>query len=227
MLAILQYSSTLDEHGAEEVRWDVGQQRDRDEGRHAEHEDDGGTEQAVRHPGARRELRRRDDVRASEPAEDTWLSIYTINSICFLNSTKLGFRRRRAWEIFQPAFISCTGPGGTIFSTWYRHRSNFILKARRGWAVATHSLSAASRYYNLTGVRVHEMNETNMVVAPPPPPEISVLLIGGVSAHVVTAAALAGSLPNLSDVKFCKVSEWLRDSRQISVNDPKISGGQS
>ena len=43
----------------------------------------------------------------------------------------------------------------------------------------------------------------------------------------VTVAALAGSLPNLSDVKFCKVSEWLRDSRQISVNDPKISGGQS
>ena len=64
-------------------------------------------------------------------------------------------------------------------------------QALRGWALVTHSLGAASDYFNLTVVRVHEMNETNTVVAPPPPPEISVLLIGGVSAHVVTAAALA------------------------------------
>lgn len=34
----------------------------------------------------------------------------------------------------------------------------------------------------------------------------------------VTAAALAGSLPNLTDVKFCRVSDWLRDSRKRNVN---------
>jgi hypothetical protein len=34
-----------------------------------------------------------------------------------------------------------------------------------------------------------------------------------------TAAALAGTLPQMSDVKFCRVSEWLRDSRiAISSN---------
>jgi peptidoglycan-N-acetylglucosamine deacetylase len=42
-----------------------------------------------------------------------------------------------------------------------------------------------------------------------------------------TAAALAGSLPNLSDVKFCKVSEWLRDSHHNNANNSKFSGGQS
>jgi peptidoglycan-N-acetylglucosamine deacetylase len=43
----------------------------------------------------------------------------------------------------------------------------------------------------------------------------------------VTAAALAGSLPNMSDVKFCRVSDWLRDSRKSNSNNLSTTGRQS
>jgi len=43
----------------------------------------------------------------------------------------------------------------------------------------------------------------------------------------VTAAALAGSLPNMSDVKFCKVSDWLRNSRRSNSNNLGTNGRQS
>ena len=43
----------------------------------------------------------------------------------------------------------------------------------------------------------------------------------------VTAAALAGTLPNMSDVKFCKVSDWLRNSRQSNSNNLSTNGRQS
>jgi peptidoglycan-N-acetylglucosamine deacetylase len=42
----------------------------------------------------------------------------------------------------------------------------------------------------------------------------------------VTAAALAGSLPNLSGVKFCRISDWLRDSRRNNSKN-LTSGRQS
>jgi hypothetical protein len=42
-----------------------------------------------------------------------------------------------------------------------------------------------------------------------------------------TAAALAGTLPNMTGVKFCHVSDWLRDSRRHSTNATQASGGQS
>jgi peptidoglycan/xylan/chitin deacetylase (PgdA/CDA1 family) len=40
-----------------------------------------------------------------------------------------------------------------------------------------------------------------------------------------TAAALAGSLPQLSGVKFCRVSEWLRTAK--TTNTVQFSGSQS
>jgi len=43
----------------------------------------------------------------------------------------------------------------------------------------------------------------------------------------LTAPALAGSLPNISDLKFCRVSDWLRNSRQSNANNLNISGRQS
>ena len=42
-----------------------------------------------------------------------------------------------------------------------------------------------------------------------------------------TAAALAGTLPNMTGIKFCHVSDWLRDSRRQSTNATQASGGQS
>jgi hypothetical protein len=38
---------------------------------------------------------------------------------------------------------------------------------------------------------------------------------------------LAGTLPNMTGVKFCHVSDWLRDSRRQSTNATQASGGQS
>ncbi|NQV24578.1 MAG: polysaccharide deacetylase family protein [Rhodopirellula sp.] len=42
-----------------------------------------------------------------------------------------------------------------------------------------------------------------------------------------TTAALAGTLPNMSGVRFCRVSEWLRDSRHSSTNTLSACGGRS
>ena len=42
-----------------------------------------------------------------------------------------------------------------------------------------------------------------------------------------TAAALAGTLSNMSDVKFCHISDWLRNSRRQFANTTQSSGDQS
>ena len=50
-----------------------------------------------------------------------------------------------------------------------------------------------------------------------------IVLLHDNHSFAVTAAALAGSLTNLSSVKFCRVSEWLRDARSHCDNTPQVS----
>ena len=52
-----------------------------------------------------------------------------------------------------------------------------------------------------------------------------IVLMHDSHSFAATAAALAGTLPNWTDAKFCHVSSWLRDSREDARKTTQANRG--